>query len=154
MAFQLSSPAFADGERIPVLYTCEGEDVSPPLEWSGTPAQALSFALLCDDPDAPGGTWHHWALFDIPADASHLAEAYPTEERVGATRQGINDFRRIGYGGPCPPPGHGVHHYRFRLLALSAERLELAPRPGCPAVAAAARPHVLAEAVATGTYSR
>ncbi|MFQ5775713.1 MAG: YbhB/YbcL family Raf kinase inhibitor-like protein [Kiloniellaceae bacterium] len=154
MTFQLSSTAFADGERIPTRYTCEGEDVSPPLAWSGAPEGTRSYALLCDDPDAPGGTWHHWALFDIPAETASLPEAYATDPQVGSTRQAVTDFRRTGYGGPCPPPGHGVHHYHFRVLALAVERLEVAPNPRCPDVAAAARPHVLAEARLVGTYSR
>jgi Raf kinase inhibitor-like YbhB/YbcL family protein len=154
MAFRLSSSAFADGARIPVRYTCEGEDISPPLAWSGTPVGTLSLALLCDDPDAPGGTWRHWALFDIPADTQSLAEGLPKDERVGAMRQGMTDFRRIGFGGPCPPPGHGVHHYHFRLLALSVDRLDLMAQPRFEAVEQAARQHLLAEARLVGTYSR
>jgi Raf kinase inhibitor-like YbhB/YbcL family protein len=154
MDFRLTSPAFSDGERIPARYTCTGDDASPPLAWSDAPAGTLSFALLCDDPDAPGGTWRHWALFDIPADTRNLAEGQPKDEQVGAMRQGVNDFRRVGYGGPCPPPGHGVHHYHFRLLALSAERLDLLPRPRFEAVEQAARRQVLAEAALVGTFSR
>lgn len=88
MAFQLSSSAFAAGGRIPDRYTCEAEDLSPPLAWSGAPGGTRSFALLCNDPDAPSGTWRHWALFDIPAETKRLAEGYPTDARVGATRQG------------------------------------------------------------------
>lgn len=154
MAFQLSSAAFKDGKRIPDRYTCTGKDISPPLAWSGAPEGARSFALLCDDPDAPGGTWHHWAVFDLPADTRGLPEAYPTDATVGTSRQAVNDFRRTGYGGPCPPPGHGLHHYHFRLLALTVARLELGPKARCPEVAAAAQPHLLGEARLTGTYSR
>jgi Raf kinase inhibitor-like YbhB/YbcL family protein len=154
MAFQLSSAAFKDGERIPDRYTCTGQDISPPLAWSGAPEGARSFALLCDDPDAPGGTWHHWAVFDLPADTRSLPEAYPTDATVGTSRQAVNDFRRTGYGGPCPPPGHGVHHYRFRLLALTVARLDLDAKARCLQVEAAARPHILAEARLTGTYAR
>lgn len=154
MALQLISSAFSEGDRIPARYTCEGEDASPPLAWSGAPAGARSFALLCDDPDAPAGTWHHWAAYDIPADTSELAEGYPTEPRVGAVRQAINDFGRSGHGGPCPPPGHGVHHYHFKLLALEVETLELGADARCPEVAKAAEAHVLARAELIGTYSR
>jgi Raf kinase inhibitor-like YbhB/YbcL family protein len=154
MAFQLSSTAFNDGERIPDRYTCAGKDISPPLTWLGAPDGARSFALLCDDPDAPGGTWHHWAVFDMPADTNGLPEAYATDAKVGICRQAVNDFRRTGYGGPCPPPGHGVHHYHFRLLALAVARLDLGPKARCPEVEAAARPHLLGEARLTGTYSR
>lgn len=154
MALTLTSSAFADGERIPARYTCEGEDVSPPLAWSGAPDGTLSFALLCDDPDAPAGTWRHWAVFDLPADATRLDESYPTDTQVGPTRQAVNDFPRTGYGGPCPPPGHGTHHYHFRLLALGVEKLETGGEPRCADVDAAARPHVLAETELVGTYSR
>jgi Raf kinase inhibitor-like YbhB/YbcL family protein len=128
--------------------------VSPPLEWSGAPAETQCFALLCEDPDAPAGTWHHWALFDLAPTIHMLDAAYPTDARVDATRQAVNDFKRPGYGGPCPPPGHGVHHYHFRLLSLSVATLEVGASPTCVEVQAAARDHVLAEAVLTGTYSR
>lgn len=154
MAMTLESRAFESGTRIPDRYTCMGDDISPPLAWSGAPAETRSFALLCDDPDAPAGTWHHWAVFDIPADRSELQEAFPKEARSGSIRQAVNDFRRSGYGGPCPPQGHGIHHYRFRLLALDTERLDLQPYADCRGVAAAARRHVLEEAELIGTYSR
>lgn len=154
MALQLSSPAFDHGDRIPDRYTCQGADVSPPLAWSGAPDGTRSFTLLCDDPDAPAGTWHHWAVFDIPVATTSLAEGYPSDAQVETTRQAVTDFKRTGYGGPCPPKGHGVHHYHFRLLALSVDRLELGSNPRCQDVASAARPHVLAEAELVGTYSR
>lgn len=154
MTLRIESSAFGSDQAIPRRYTCEGDDVSPPLAWSGAPEATRSFVLLCDDPDAPAGTWHHWALFDIPAETDRLAEGYPKQAAVGATRQAVNDFKRPGYGGPCPPRGHGTHHYRFRLLALSVARLDLAPGASCPDVAAAARPHALAEAMLVGTYAR
>ncbi len=154
MTLQISSTAFADGERIPDRFTCTGDDTSPPLSWTGVPDGTGSLVLLCDDPDAPRGTWHHWALYDIAADSTGLDEGYPTDAQVGDTFQAVNDFRRTGYGGPCPPPGHGVHHYHFRLLALSVPRLDLGPSPECLQVEAAAKPHVLEEAVLIGTYSR
>lgn len=154
MTFSLSSPAFEDGAPVPKRCTCDGEDLSPPLQWDGVPANTKSFALLCEDPDAPAGTWHHWAIYDLPADTRSLAEGYPTEAQAGGARQARNDFRRLGYGGPCPPRGHGIHHYHFRLLALAAAALDLGPAPACEEVASAAMPHVLAEARLTGTYGR
>lgn len=154
MSLSLTSEAFADGQRIPARYTCDGEDLSPPLAWSGAPPGTRSFALFCEDPDAPAGTWHHWAAFDIPAGTTRLAEGVPRAAQVGDLRQASNDFRQPGYGGPCPPKGHGVHRYRFRLLALDLEHLPVAGRPGCRDVARAARPHALASAELVGTYSR
>ena len=120
----------------------------------GAPSGCKSFVLLCDDPDAPGGIWRHWAVFDIPATASGLAEGVAGAEHVGPYRQGLNDFRRFGYGGPCPPAGHGPHRYRFRLVALDVDRLDLPAKPRYDAIADAARRHALAETVLTGTYSR
>ncbi len=152
--FRIFSPAFAHGERIPRRHTCEGADVSPPLGWSGTPANARSLVLLCSDPDAPRGTWWHWGVYDIAPAVSELPEGHAGGPRTPRLPQAINDFGRPGYGGPCPPPGHGTHHYRFRLLALGIETLPLPDRPRCPEVEAAARPHVIAEAELVGTYSR
>jgi len=154
MTMTLTCTAFADGERIPRLYSCDGADISPPLAWSGAPDGVRGFALLCDDPDAPGGTWTHWAAFDIAADATGLSEDYPKDDRVGAVRQAVTDFKRPGYGGPCPPRGHGTHHYRFRLLALDVDRLDLPAKARFDDVAAAVAGHILAEATLTGTYSR
>ncbi len=154
MTMTLKSTAFGDGEPIPELYSCDGADISPPLSWSGAPDGTRSFVVLCDDPDAPGGTWSHWAAYDIGADASGLRESYPKGAQVDDVRQAITDFGRSGYGGPCPPPGHGVHHYHFRVLALDVERLDLPDGATFDDVAAAAEPHVLARAELVGTYSR
>ena len=154
MTMTLTSTAFADGERIPELYTCDGADISPPLRWFGAPAGVRSFAVLCDDPDAPGGTWTHWAVFDIAASAGGMRESYPKGARVDDVRQAVTDFGRPGYGGPCPPPGHGVHHYNFRVLALDVERLDVPEGAAFKDVEAAAKAHVLAEAELVGTYSR
>lgn len=150
---QISSSAFQDGEVIPRQYTCDGEDLSPPLAWTDPPSGTQSFALLCDDPDAPAGTWHHWAVYDIPANISSLTEG-DGDARKQKFKQGINDFRRPGYGGPCPPRGHGRHRYRFRLLALSAAQLDFKSAPSCVEVEREARKHALAEAVLTGIYQR
>lgn len=154
MTFRLESTAFREGQRIPERYTCEGQDVSPPLAWSGAPEGTKSFVLLLTDPDAPRGTWHHWGLYDIPADASELAQALPAEAKTGPMRQVLNDFGRVGYGGPCPPPGHGTHHYHFRLLALSVGSLRLPAKARCPDLEKAALPHFLGAAETVGTYAR
>lgn len=154
MALRLTSPAFAQGERIPTLHTCEGADISPPLRWDGAPSQTRSFALVCSDPDAPVGTWYHWGIFDIPAGADHLDAGFPTDARVGDIGQAVTDFRRTGYGGPCPPRGHGTHHYNFRLIALDVETLDVAASPDCRDVERQAGYHAIAEAVLTGLYSR
>jgi Raf kinase inhibitor-like YbhB/YbcL family protein len=152
MSFRLSSPDFIDGGHIPALYTCEGDDISPPLAWSGAPEGTKSFVLLCDDPDAPAGTWHHWAIFDIPASVDHLDKAYPATG--GLYPQGVNDFGNPCYGGPCPPPGHGIHHYRFRLLALNVPSLALPKQVMCAGVEKAAHLYALSKAEMTGVYSR
>ena len=150
----LSSNAFADGSVIPRRFTCDGEDLSPPLEWSGTPAEAKSFVLLCDDPDAPAGTWHHWAAYDIPVAQTALAAGAAKHAEVPGFKQAINDFQHAGYGGPCPPRGHGAHHYHFRLLALSVDRLSIRQQPSWREVEREARKHVLAEATLVGVYKR
>ena len=100
---RLTSSAFPDGGVIPRRFTCDGEDISPPLAWSDVPPGARSFALLCDDPDAPASTWHHWAIYDIPANRAELAEDADRRAAQEGFKQGINDFHRPGYGGPCPP---------------------------------------------------
>ena len=118
MALSLRSTAFESGSRIPQNYTCDGRDASPPLRWINAPPGTKSFALICDDPDAPMGTWVHWVIYNIPADTDRLSEALPTTEQLdNGALQGSNDFGRIGYGGPCPPRGK-PHRYFFRLYAL------------------------------------
>jgi Raf kinase inhibitor-like YbhB/YbcL family protein len=150
---QLSSTAFSDGSAIPRRFTCDGEDLSPPLEWSGAPLGTRSFVLLCKDPDAPAGTWHHWAAYDIPAAQTGLA-AGAAQHAEHAFKQAINDFERLGYGGPRPPRRHGPHHYHFRLLALSIDRLAMQTHPSCEDVEREARKHLLAEASLIGVYAR
>ena len=148
----LRSSAFENGAVIPQRYTCEGEDLSPPLAWGDPPAGTRSFALLCDDPDAPAGTWHHWAIYDIPAAKAALPEGIGPDE--GGLSQGVNDSGTVGWSGPCPPHGHGRHRYHFRLLALSVEVLPGLARPTCQAVAREARRHLLAEATLVGVFER
>ncbi len=157
MAIPIASQAFSSGGTIPTLYTCDGKDVSPPLTWSGIPEKARSIALICDDPDAPRGTWTHWVLFDLPANISGLGEGVPPQERVtvapgGATAlQGKNDFGKTGYGGPCPPSG--THRYFFRIYALDTE-LGLGPKTTRQDLLRAIKGHVLAEGELMGRYSR
>jgi len=149
---RLRSSAFADGAAIPRRFSCDGDDISPPLEWSDVPADAKSFALLCDDPDAPGGTWHHWAAYDIAGALSSLPLGAANAQKLGF-KQGVNDFQKVGYGGPCPPPGT-PHHYHFRLLALAVEKLAVPAGASCRNVESEARKHRLAEATLVGIYRR
>ena len=154
MAFILTSAAFKNESTIPGKHTCDGVDVSPPLAWSGTPAGTRSVALIADDPDAPGGTWVHWVLYNLPAEVSELPENIAKVESLdlGGARQGRNDFRRPGYGGPCPPPGP-AHRYFFKLYALDT-RLELKAGAQKKDVEAAMEGHVLGSAQLMGTYAR
>jgi Raf kinase inhibitor-like YbhB/YbcL family protein len=149
---RLSSSAFADGAMIPRRFTCDGQNLSPPLTWTDVPNGAHSLVMLCDDPDAPGGTWHHWAVYDVPRDRAGLPEG--VSPRDDGFKQATNDFRRVGYGGPCPPHGHGPHHYHFRLLALSVEQLRPRRGPSCEEVEREARQHIIAEATLVGVYKR
>ncbi len=148
---KLLSNAFADGAAIPKRFTCDGDNISPPLRWSGAPDGTKSFVLLCDDPDAPGGTWHHWAAYDIPPEQTELAAGAAENAEL---KQAVNDFREVGYGGPCPPHGHGVHHYHFRLLALSTDHVRAQPNASCKDVAREAGKSMLAEAHLIGWYQR
>ncbi len=150
----LSSPAFSDAQRIPRRFTCDGEDLSVPLRWSDAPAETRSFVLLCEDPDAPAGVWHHWGAYDIPPDWTELAEGIGRPGAKSGLKQAINDFGRLGYGGPCPPHRHGPHHYQFRLLALSVDHLPVHSKPSCQEVERQARKHAIAEAKLVGLYER
>lgn len=150
----LSSPVFADDDVIPRRFTCDGEDLSPPLQWSGAPAGTRSFVVLCEDPDAPSGLWRHWAAYNISPDRAQLDEGADLQAAALGFDRGINDFHKPGYGGPCPPRDHGVHRYQFRLLALSTDRLPVRTRPTCREVETEARRHLLAEATLVGLYER
>lgn len=147
-SFSLSSPAFRNGEAIPVQFTCDGADQSPPLNWSEPPQGTRSLTLIVDDPDAPGGTFRHWAAYDIPANARSLAAGHS----LGGA--GVNDFGKPGYGGPCPPKGGGPHHYRFKLFALNVDRLEVARSSKVEQVERQARAHVIGSATLIGVYAR
>jgi Raf kinase inhibitor-like YbhB/YbcL family protein len=156
-AITVRSSAFAEGQPIPKVYTCDGNDTSPPLAWSGVPDGTKSLALICEDPDAPRGTFTHWIVVGLPADVKQLAEGIAPSEKLdlGAgrspARQGKNGFGKLGYGGPCPPGG--IHHYHFRLFALDVDWRsgEIGTREQ---LLKSMAPHVLAEGTLIGTYSR
>ena len=152
MKIQITSSAFEDGGMIPRSYTCDDRDVSPDLAWAGVPGETKTLALICDDPDAPVGTWVHWVLFNIPPGETGLAaEIAPEAELASGARHGTNDFRRLGYGGPCPPGG--THRYFFKLYALDI-RLDLDSGATKAQVEEAMQGHILAEGQLMGRYSR
>ena len=152
MTMRLTSNAFASNNSIPSRYTCDGADISPPLSWSDAPSGTKSFALIADDPDAPSGMWVHWVAWNIPATAKGLKEGVEKNAALAdGTKQGLSDFRRAGFGGPCPPSG--THRYFFKLYALDSE-LNLPATATKKDVEAAMKGHVLAEAQTIGTYTR
>ena len=149
----LGSSAFETGATIPRKYTCDGENVSPPLRWSSVPTATKVLALIADDPDAPGGTWSHWVIYDLPPNATALGENMPkTESLTNGAKQGVNDFQQVGYGGPCPPSGP-AHRYFFRLYALD-RILELKPKANRQQLLAAIQGHSVGEAELVGRYQR
>lgn len=153
MKLELTSTAFADGAAIPKLHSGDGMNASPPLHWSDPPAQTKSFALICDDPDAPRGTWVHWVLFNLPADKRELSEGVLTTETIDSgAKQGKNDFGTIGYGGPAPPRGK-PHRYFFRLYAVDTKP-DLPPGVTKEQLLAAMNGHVVAEGQLMGRYQR
>lgn len=148
----VKSLSFEEGEAIPRKHTCDGEDVSPPLTWSGVPEGTKSMAVVCDDPDAPAGIWVHWVIYNLPADTGGLGENVPPRETLpDGARQGKNDFRKIGYNGPCPPGG--THRYFFKVYALD-RLLDLPPGATKAELVRAMEGHVLAQGSLMGTYSR
>jgi Raf kinase inhibitor-like YbhB/YbcL family protein len=152
MDIELTSTAFKEGEFIPKKYTCDGRNVSPPLEWNGVPVATKSISLICDDPDAPIGTWVHWVIFNIPAFTKKLNENIKTAKVLeDGTVQGNNDFRKIGYGGPCPPSG--THRYFFKIYALDI-RIELTPGATKDELIKEMEGHILSEGKLMGKYSR
>ena len=153
MTIQLSSPAFAEGQNIPAEHTGDGKDSSPSLKWDEVPAQTKSQALVCDDPDAPRGTWVHWVLFNLPADVRELPQGVPVQPTLpSGARQGKNDFGKIGYGGPAPPPGK-PHRYFFRVYALDSV-LDLPAGATKAQLVAAMKGHILGEGQLMGRYGR
>ena len=152
MAITVTSSAFTEGDMIPRQYTCDGEDISPPLAWTGVPEGTKSLALICDDPDAPMGTWVHWVLFNIPPTTKELSPKVPSKEILeNGARHGTNDFRRLDYGGPCPPGG--THRYYFKLYALDTE-ISSAAGITKAQLLKAMEGHVLAEGQLMGRYKR
>ena len=140
-------------QPIPRDYTCDGKNISPPLSWKGAPAGSRSFVLIIDDPDAPGGVWTHWVVYDLPADTSELAEdAARSQLTSGNAKEGVNDFKHVGYGGPCPPAGK-AHRYMFKLFALDAT-LGLKAGASKKDVEAAMAKHILGHGELIGTYQR
>jgi Raf kinase inhibitor-like YbhB/YbcL family protein len=149
----ITSAAFSYGGEVPKKFTCDGLDVSPPLQWSDAPARTGSFALIVDDPDAPVGTWVHWVLYNLPAETRALQENVPKQENLrDGSHQGRNDFRRTGYGGPCPPPG-SAHRYFFKLYALDS-KLDLKPGATKAQLEAVMNGHILAHGELMGKYKR
>lgn len=152
MALIITSPAFTEGAMIPKQHTCDGADISPALAWTGVPESTKSLALICDDPDAPMGTWVHWVLFNLPAGESGLPAKVPSDASLSnGAKHGTNDFRRLGYGGPCPPGG--THRYYFKLYALDTA-LNLESGATKSKVEEAMRGHILAEGQLMGKYRR
>ncbi len=153
MEFTISSPSFTEGGSISKKFTCEGEDVSPQLTWSNSPKGTVTFALLVDDPDAPVGNWSHWAIWNIPGESQGLSEAVPKDPHLAnGSVQGTNDFRRIGYNGPCPPAGK-PHRYYFRVFALD-RKLNVESTAGKRELEAAMKGHILSQAEWMGRYQR
>jgi Raf kinase inhibitor-like YbhB/YbcL family protein len=149
---KIKSSAFVEGGMIPSKYTCDERDISPPLEWKDVPDETKSFALICDDPDAPGGTWVHWVIYNMPSNMSRLDEnAKPEPESENGIIQGNNSWSKTGYGGPCPPSG--THRYYFKLYALDS-MLSLKPKASKEQLLKAMKGHVLTEAQLIGKYKR
>lgn len=152
MPFLLTSPAFEDGQPIPRRHAHDGENLSPELSWQDPPVGTGSFVLLMEDIDAPGEAFRHWVLYDIPMRHHHLAEGHGPAATVEQLPHGRNDYRVARYDGPRLEPGQGRHQYRFRLMALNTDTLDLGPEPTAQAVADAAREHLIREADLTGSY--
>ena len=149
----LTSSGFASGAAIPEQYSCKGSDVSPALEWSGAPPKTAAFAIVMDDPDAPAGTWVHWVMWNISPSSHSLPQGVAKSEQLDdGTRQGRNSFKKVGYNGPCPPPGQ-THRYFFRLYALD-QKLDLAPGANRSQLDAAMQGHILAQGQYMGTFHR
>ncbi len=155
MGFRIKSPDFTEGHSIPKKFTCDGEDLSPEVSWEDAPAGTKSFALIVEDPDAPMGTFTHWVVYDLPASTRKLNRGDGNKAvSEGGLKNGHTDFGRMGYGGPCPPKGHGRHRYYFKLIALDVDTLGLPSGASKNEVLMAMKDHVLAEATTMGVYQR
>lgn len=150
----LTSPDFALGATIPTKFTCDGENLSPALHWTGVPQGAKELLLVCDDPDAPSGTFYHWAAYGIPPDWTALRAGFGPETLEPGFHQAINDFGKPGYGGPCPPRGDSPHAYHFRLSALSEPIVGAAPSATCAEIVSLARPYLMQFAELVALYGR
>jgi Raf kinase inhibitor-like YbhB/YbcL family protein len=151
VTFSISSSTFANGQRIPTKYTADGEDISPPLDWSGAPAGTKSFLLVVEDPDAPSGTFYHWGLYNLRSGG--VPEGFASGDRQDDIETAINDFGEAGYRGPAPPRGHGTHHYHFRVAALDST-IDPPARAKVADVWRLAKKHIIGEAELVGTYAR
>ncbi|HVY57124.1 MAG TPA: YbhB/YbcL family Raf kinase inhibitor-like protein [Xanthobacteraceae bacterium] len=154
MPFELKSPSFENNGRIPAKYTADGQDSSPPLEWSDPPPGTKSYVLVVEDPDAPSGVFRHWGLYNISAGRDRLPEGVGHGAKTEDLGMGLNDFGQPRYRGPAPPRGHGTHHYHFKLAALDVETLAQAPTASVEDIWKAAQGHILGEAELVGTYAR
>jgi hypothetical protein len=149
---KITSPAFKEGDMIPKKYTCDGINISPPLQWSSVPEGTKTFAIICDDPDAPMGTWVHWVLYNLPGNITGLSENVPPVKTLPTgAKQGRNDFGKTGYGGPCPPGG--IHRYYFKLYALN-DQLQVEDGIAKSGLLNAVKGHILSEAHLMGKYKR
>ena len=152
MKIKITSPAFEEGGLIPTKYTCDGSNISPPLKWDFVPPGTESIVIICEDPDAPSGTWIHWILFNLPAECRELAENIPDDETLhDGTRQGINDFGSIGYSGPCPP--WGTHRYLFKIFALN-ESIDIVHLVDKKILTLTIEGRIIAEGCLTGIYRK
>ncbi len=150
----VESNDFADGEKLPVDCTCDGKNLSPHLSWGNVPVGVKSFSIICEDPDAPHGAWHHWSIFNIPPVVHALEQGVPVVETLqNGSQQGVNDSGEIGYGGACPPKGHGKHRYIFTVYALDT-MLDVKPKAKKAEIVSAMQEHVVASGQIIGTYSR
>ncbi len=150
----IKSDAFKEGECIPERFTCEGLNISPPIRWCSVPPKTKSFVLIMEDTDSPLGIFTHWIVYDIPGSERELPENFPKEPVVGLKKQGVNDFGKIGYGGPCPPRGHGKHKYKIKLFALNIESLDLEGGESRERVEKALSDYIITEATLTFFYHR
>ena len=152
MTLSVTSPAFKNGSPIPAIYTCKGDDTSPALSWNDSPSNIKSFALIMEDPDAPGGVWVHWVIYNIPASARGLQAASPTQAQLAdGSLNGVNSWGKLGYGGPCPPSG--THRYFLKFYALDA-MLNLSSSANKQQVLSAMQNHILAQGELMGTVSK
>jgi Raf kinase inhibitor-like YbhB/YbcL family protein len=154
MPLTITSPAFTAYGSIPTQFSREGDNLSPPIDWHDAPVATQSFVLIVEDPGAPKGTFRHWAAYDIPANSSNLREGAGSVKQGPVLRMGRNDFGNTQYDGPQPPPGHGSHHYHFRLFALGTPKLKIPSDSSAEDVLIAARAECLEEADVVGTFEK